>query len=771
MKVQVQHIYDSTMADKNAIVSNALQFNIIAETETESPPQELAITYDCYYDNVLFYSSSKLPLIYYFNKANWIKKLTQNDNGYYYFDPSKIKIKWIENNKLFETNTNIGDSLKIVAWSSSFILYQGEGELERPATEDDLGKQYQLSMSAINLTISSDNELHSDWTPKLINYHFWLNKSTTNYIDIPIAPLIFPDELVTFNENQEINNYDFNLKLWIKNNNKTFEIFALTSKLKQIEGRYFLKEQNGDNFKVSYKQATPDDKITATHILIPEKSFSDAIAGTNQIEDENNYHLFLTINCNPKNGAVEVQGIKSFKYLTVINLIYKEAPFFNLLTLPADKITWTLDKYHLDLFPWQALVDEAKITNMWYNAGSTLKFNLSENQPQLCGRQLVSYILYESENNSNYNRVIELTDGTINDVAYTILRRGQQAENIRYGLGIKTTYNDEILETPLNSILKIDHSFRIGRVVNPVVTIANCLTVEGRIQPQLKIDDYGGNNKQDFNLLLFSSLASLWRQEANAVCQIQIQRSFNKDFLNSTINKIIIQKQDYSKIDWLNLDFSASPIILSDLEKTSTIYIKAKISFVYGCQDNIDLISCETPIYTYLGLEKLPTVSYLKNQIGINTPGLAENELIGITADAKKALIRLLNSSRQYASVNVNTRNLNEFIINCGSWDDAEFGYSNFMIQDNTIYVRQSISVSALTKEDWTSKKLYAQSNSYNVRTGKLVSTQYYCINGKSKEWSEKAEICRNLTTLYYYTDIAYLQYQDNAKEKFTVEE
>ena len=99
MKVQVQHIYDSTMADKNAIVSNALQFNIIAETETESPPRELAITYDCYYDNILFYSSSKLPLIYYFNEANWIKKLTQNDNGYYYFEPSKIKIKWIEDNK------------------------------------------------------------------------------------------------------------------------------------------------------------------------------------------------------------------------------------------------------------------------------------------------------------------------------------------------------------------------------------------------------------------------------------------------------------------------------------------------------------------------------------------------------------------------------------------------------------------------------------------------------------------------------------------------
>ena len=68
--------------------------------------------------------------------------------------------------------------------------------------------------------------------------------------------------------------------------------------------------------------------------------------------------------------------IENFKYLTVINLIYKEAPFFNSLILPTDKITWTLDKYHLDLFPWQALVDEVKITNMWYNAGSTLKFNL-----------------------------------------------------------------------------------------------------------------------------------------------------------------------------------------------------------------------------------------------------------------------------------------------------------------------------------------------------------------------------------------------------------
>lgn len=776
MKVQVQHIYDSTMADKNAIVSNALQFNIVAETATEQPPAELTITYDCYYDGKLFFSSSKLPLIYYFKEDSWTDRLTLT-NGYYYFDTSKIQIKWREGLEAFQTNFSDSE-LKLVAWQSQLILFQEEGELERPASEADLGKQYELKMMATSLSISSDNEEHSDWSPKLIDYHFWLNKSTSNYIDIPIAPLVFPDELATFNDGNEISNYDFDLGLWIDNGTKSFEIFALTTSLKKTDGQYFFKEQEDETFKISYKQATPASKITATHILIQENQFSDSIAGTNQIEDENGYHLFLSIDCNPKNGATAVNGIGSFKYLTVINLIYKEAPFFNVQTLPSSKINWTLDKNDLGLFPWKTLVAGQLAPVMWYNAGSSLKFDLSENQPQLCGRPLQSYVIYESTDNKNYNRVAELASKSTSEVIYTILRRSEQSTTLRYAIGVITNYNGELLETPLNRLLKINYGFHIGRITNPVISLTNCLTESGNLIPQFRVDDYGGNNKGDWNLTFFSKIALGWwnQNTTKPACSISIYRSFNQDFLNATINTLVITGQEYSEIDWDNLPFSSDTTViqLTDLEKQSTIYIKAKISFVYGCQDNIDLITCETPTYTYFGLEKLPTVSYLKNQIGVNTPGLTENELIGITSTAEKALIRLLNSGRQYASVNVNTRNLNEFIINCGSWDDAEFGYSNFTVINNTVYARNEIAVVDLTQDDWNNKLLYAKANNYNLNTGEIVSTQYYCINYQGeilKEWSEKAEICRNLTTLYYYTEIAYLQYQDNAEEKFTVEE
>lgn len=775
MKVQVQHIYDSTMADKNAIVSNALQFNIIAETATEQPPAELTITYDCYYNGKLFFSSSKLPLIYYFKEDIWKDKLTLTNN-YYYFDSSKIQIKWREGLEAFQTNLSDSE-LKLVAWQSQLILFQEKDELERPASEADLGKQYELKMMATSLSISSDNEAHNDWSPKLIDYHFWLNKSTTNYIDIPIAPLVFPDELATFNDDGEINNYDFDLNLWIDNGTKTFELLVLTTSLKKIDGQYFFKEQEGDIFKISYKQATPASKITATHILIQENNFSNSIAGTNQTEDENGYHLFLSIGCYPKNEAIAVNGIAGFKYLTTINLIYKEAPFFNSISLPANQIKWTLDKNDLVLFPWQNLVAGQLALSMWYNAGASLKFDLSKNQPELCGRSLQSYVIYESTDNKSYNRVAELSSKSTSEVIYTILRRSEKSTTLRYALGIITNYNGELLETPLNRLLKINYSFHVGRIINPVISLINCLTTDqGNLIPQFHVDDYGGNDKGDWNLTFFSKIADqLWGQTVEPVCSVSIYRSFNQDFLDATINTLIISGKEYSEIDWNNLPFSDNTAIqLTDLEKQSTVYIKAKISFVYGCQDNIDLITCETPTYTYFGLDKLPTISYLKNQIGVNTPGLIENELIGITSTAEKALIRLLNSGRQYASVNVNTRNLNEFIINCGSWDDAEFGYSNFTVINNTVYARNEITVANLTENDWNNKLLYAKANNYNINTNEFVSAQYYCINyqgGTKKEWSQKAEICRNLTTLYYYTEIAYLQYQDNAEEKFTVEE
>ena len=38
MKFEVKHIYDSTVADKNAIVANALQFNIVAGSDIETTP-------------------------------------------------------------------------------------------------------------------------------------------------------------------------------------------------------------------------------------------------------------------------------------------------------------------------------------------------------------------------------------------------------------------------------------------------------------------------------------------------------------------------------------------------------------------------------------------------------------------------------------------------------------------------------------------------------------------------------------------------------------
>ena len=48
MKFEVKHIYDSTVADKNAIVANALQFNIVAGSDIETTPST-ANTYEFYY--------------------------------------------------------------------------------------------------------------------------------------------------------------------------------------------------------------------------------------------------------------------------------------------------------------------------------------------------------------------------------------------------------------------------------------------------------------------------------------------------------------------------------------------------------------------------------------------------------------------------------------------------------------------------------------------------------------------------------------------------
>ena len=69
MKFEVKHIYDSTVADKNAIVANALQFNIVAGSDIETTPST-ANTYRFYYNGAIepFLTTNQLSTNYYFKK-------------------------------------------------------------------------------------------------------------------------------------------------------------------------------------------------------------------------------------------------------------------------------------------------------------------------------------------------------------------------------------------------------------------------------------------------------------------------------------------------------------------------------------------------------------------------------------------------------------------------------------------------------------------------------------------------------------------------------
>ena len=309
------------------------------------------------------------------------------------------------------------------------------------------------------------------------------------------------------------------------------------------------------------------------------------------------------------------------------------------------------------------------------------------------------------------------------------------------------------------------------------------------LKPQLKIVDYGGNNQKDSNISRLPYLADQFNQEVNLTCTIKFEYSKNKEFQKAqTITKIITltKGQSYQSINWSNL-FDQSGLPLADeSDLYATLYLRATLSFVYGCQDNIDLLICETPIYTHFGLKQLPTVSYLKNQIGINTPNLDNNEVIGITSTTDKALIRLLNGSEHYSSVNINTRNLQEFIINCGSWDDAEFGYTNFQIISNP---QQNLDTSDpwhdLDYEEvvipdindttavevfealWKSIDLYILVKEYNVSGGFTGRENYYKINSKNSDWKE---VCKDLTTIYKIkTSLSYEWLYDISHSKFTV--
>lgn len=813
MKFEVKHIYDSTVADKNAIVANALQFNIVAGSDIETTPST-ANTYKFYYGESTetaepFLITNQLSTNYYFKKENWEEKLTL-ESGNRYFDCNKLTVKVIlvaTQEEISLTNTQEeaqeensplnSDAAKIVAWASPLILVQKEGEFERPASVAELAQNYALKLTAINLSISSTNQEFSQWSPKLIDYHYWLNQATDQYIDIPIAPLAFPLEIGHINEQNILDNFSFNFTLTLGKKNQTNRITLLSltdKKLVVNQGYLFLQpEIVGDNtYKITQTSANNSETLIASHIQIQEAKFSELISSLSAgREDLFDYHIYLTINVSEQ--SPKVAWIQDFQYLTTLNLIFREKPFFKGKFKNTD-LTWTLDKNDLTNYPWHDLMTPQQIVGgYFYNAGASFKFNFDNAIPQLCGQNLYKYVLYESDDKGiHYYRLLELApnQGNPNEAIYTVIRHSVSAY-IRYGIGIITIdKNGHLLETPFNNILKINLTLPIGRIATPVALIDNCVADGMILKPQLKIVDYGGNNQKDSNISRLPILAKqFFNQTVNLTCTIKFEYSKNKKFLKAqTITKIITLTetgQSYQSINWSNL-FDQSGLPLADeSDLSATLYLRATLSFVYGCQDNIDLLICETPIYTHFGLKQLPTVSYFKNQLGINTPNLANNEVIGITSTADKSLIRLLNGSEHYSSVNINTRNLQEFIINCGSWDDAEFGYTNFQIisdllQDGSPQIIEYEAVAVPDINDtaavedfealWRSKiDLYVRVQEYNVN-GDLIDRVNYSkiyLRGENYDWKE---VCKGFTTIYKITNnLSYGWLYDKSNSKFTV--
>ena len=813
MKFEVKHIYDSTVADKNAIVANALQFNIVAGSDIETTPST-ANTYEFYYkyektkEPVLFLTTNQLSTNYYFKKDQWENEnILTLESGNRYFDCDKLTVKVFlpatqeplilstEREETQEENPPLRpEQAKLVAWVSPLVLVQKERELERPADVAELAHNYALKLTATNLSISSTNQEFSQWSPKLIDYHYWLNQATDQYIDIPVAPLAFPLEIGHINEQNILEDFSFNFTLTLGKKDQTDQITLLNLENKQLivnQGYLFLQPETAlDNtYRIIQTSANNGETLIASHIQIQEAKFSELISGLSAgREDLFDYHIYLTIKDSQK--TPKVAGVQDFQYLTTLNLIFREKPFFK-GNFQAEDLTWTLDKNDLTNYPWHSLISPEQIANgAFYNAGASFKFNFDNAMPQLCGQDLQKYVLYESDDRGmHYYRLLELkpNQDNSNEVIYTVIRRSASA-NIHYGIGIITMdTNGYLLETPFNNILKINLTLPIGRISTPIALIDNCVADEMVLKPQLKIVDYGGNNQTDSNISRLPYLADQFNQEVNLTCTIKFEYSKNKNFLNAkTITKIITltKGQSYQSINWSNL-FDQSGLPLADeSDLSATLYLRAIITFVYGCQDNIDLLICETPIYTHFGLKQLPTVSYLKNQIGINTPNLANNEVIGITSTIDKALIRLLNGSEHYSSVNINTRNLQEFIINCGSWDDAEFGYTNFQIISNLLQdgSPQIIEYKAVEIPDINDTVAVADFEAlWNSQTDLYIRVQEYDINGnlidrvnyskiylrKGHDWKE---VLKGFTTIYKITNnLSYEWLYDKSHSKFTV--
>ena len=809
MKFEVKHIYDSTVADKNAIVANALQFNIVAGSDIETTPST-ANTYEFYYGKSAekpFLITNQLSTNYYFKKDQWEKDLTlekESGNRYFNCDKLKVKVTMATQEKITLTNTQgeiqedpplTSDSARIVAWVSPLVLVQKKGDLERPANVAELAQNYALKLTAINLSISSTNEEFSQWSPKLIDYHYWLNQATDQYIDIPISPLAFPLEIGEINEQNILNNFSFDFTLTLGKKDQPNQIVLLklaTKKLVVNQGYLFLQPETAlDNtYKIIQTSANNGETLIASHIQLQEAKFSELISGLSAgREDLFDYYIYLTIKDSQENS--KVVGVQNFQYLTTLNLIFREKPFFK-GNFQAEDLTWTLDKNDLTNYPWHNLMTPQEIVSgYFYNAGVSFKFSFANAKPQLCGQDLQKYVLYESDDRGiHYYRLLELkpNQDNSNEVIYTVIRRSASA-NIRYGIGIITMdKKGYLLETPFDNILKINLTLPIGRISTPIALIDNCVADEMVLKPQLKIVDYGGNNQKDSNISRLPILAKqFFNQTVNLTCTIKFEYSKNKKFQKAqTITKIITltKDQSYQSINWSNL-FDQSGLPLTDeSDLSATLYLKAIITFVYGCQDNIDLLICETPIYTHFGLKQLPTVSYLKNQIGINTPNLANNEVIGITSTTDKALIRLLNGSEHYSSVNINTRNLQEFIIDCGNWDDAEFGYTNFQIISNLLQdgSQQIIEYEAVEVPDINNTTAVEDFEAlWNSQTDLYIRVQEYDVNGnlidrvnyskiylrKDHDWKE---VLKGFTTIYKITNnLSYEWLYDISHSKFTV--
>lgn len=816
MKFEVKHIYDSTVADKNAIVANALQFNIVAGSDIETTPST-ANTYEFYYkykgteEPVLFLTTNQLSTNYYFKKDQWDnEKALTLESGNRYFDCDKLTVKVFlpatqeplilstEREETQEENPSLRpEQAKLVAWVSPLVLVQKEGDFERPASVAELAQNYALKLTAINLSISSTNEQFSQWSPKLIDYHYWLNQATDQYIDIPISPLAFPLEIGEINEQNILNNFSFDFTLTLGKKDQTNQIVLLkltTKKLVVNQGHLFLQPETAlDNtYKIIQTSANNGETLIASHIQLQEAKFSELISGLSAgNEDLFDYHIYLTIKDSQENS--KVVGVQDFQYLTTLNLIFREKPFFK-GEFQATDLTWTLDKNDLTSYPWQSLMSPQQIVGgAFYNAGVSFKFSFANAKPQLCGQDLQKYVLYESDDRGiHYYRLLELkpNQDNSNEVIYTVIRRSASA-NIRYGIGIITMdKKGYLLETPFDNILKINLTLPIGRISTPIALIDNCVADEMVLKPQLKIVDYGGNNQKDSNISRLPILAKqFFNQTVNLTCTIKFEYSQNKKFLSSqttTVEQIITltEGQSYQSINWSNLFDQSGLPLANESDLSATLYLRATLSFVYGCQDNIDLLICETPIYTHFGLKQLPTVSYLKNQIGINTPNLANNEVIGITSTTDKALISLLNGSEHYSSVNINTRNLQEFIINCGSWDDAEFGYTNFQIISNLLQdgSSQIIEYEAVEVPDINNTTAVEDFEAlWNSQTDLYIRVQEYDVNGnlidrvnyskiylrKNHDWKE---VLKGFTTIYKITNnLSYEWLYDKSHSKFTV--